>query len=278
MEFENLPSIKQAMETHGLQPSKKFGQNFLLDQNVTDKIARNAGDLTASTVIEVGPGPGGLTRSLLHAGARRVVAVEIDHRCVKILEDLLPFSQERLEVHQQDALKIDWDKFLNEQELPIKIVANLPYNVATPLLILWLKEIEKISSMTLMFQKEVAERITAVPKTKAYGRLSVLTQWLCHTNLLFILPPHIFTPPPKVDSAIVQFVPKKEVFDVQTFDALEKVLQAAFGQRRKMLRSSLKGFFGDKLEEICAAAKVQSTQRAEELTVDQFLVLASFCV
>lgn len=266
-----LPPLRDVIAAYDLQAQKKLGQNFLLDRNITDKIVRAAGDLSGVTVIEIGPGPGGLTRSLLQSPARRVIAVEFDERAVRAVQDLTQYSAGRLEVVQGDALETDVPALA---AAPRAIVANLPYNIATPLLTGWLKQLRDdpgaFVSMTLMFQKEVARRIVAPSGGKAYGRLSVIAQWLCDVRKVFDLPPSAFTPPPKVSSSIVQFTPKALPADAPAFAAVEKVTAAAFGQRRKMVRTSLKDYAGH-FESLGIAPEA----RAENLTVDDFVNLAA---
>lgn len=254
---------------HGLSAVKSLGQHFLLDLNLTRRIARAAGDLSGASVIEVGPGPGGLTRALLETPAAVVVAIERDRRAIAALEELSACFPGRLRTIEADALALDPAALTPP---PRHIVANLPYNVATPLLIGWLKRAGDFASMTLMFQKEVALRLVAKPRSADYGRLTILTQWACEAKLLFDIPARAFTPPPKVTSSVVRLVPrpKRESVDVE---ALERVTRAAFGQRRKMLRQSLKSLGGDALAMIDAAG-IDPTARAEELTVAQFCALA----
>lgn len=265
-----LPPLREVIAHNKLSADKRFGQNFLLDLNLTSKIARAAGDLSQGTIFEVGPGPGGLTRGLLMEGAQHVIAIEKDKRCLDILSDVIQAANGRLEVLQGDALEQD---FTDMGNAPRRIVANLPYNIATPLLINWLAQASAFKSFTLMFQKEVAERITATPGTSAYGRLSVLCNWRCETRLLFTLPPRAFTPAPKVDSAVAHLIPyDKPHYPCEMAD-LEIVTQAAFGQRRKMLRGSLKSL-GVDLAIIFAETDIDPTARAESLTVEQFAALA----
>jgi 16S rRNA (adenine1518-N6/adenine1519-N6)-dimethyltransferase len=260
-----LPPLRDVISRFGLNSRKKFGQHFLLDLNLTSKIARAAGNLSACTVIEIGPGPGGLTRALLDSGAKQVIAIERDPRCVEAIEDLASHYNGRLKVIDANALELNLAGLCQG---PKKIVANLPYNVGTPLLISWLKSINQFESLTLMFQKEVADRLTASPGNKTYGRLSVLAQWLCHTNHEFDIARTAFTPPPKVESTLVTLTPRAEPLaaDWQNF---EKVTGAAFGQRRKMLRASLKSLNVD-LESF----GIDPTARAETLSVDQFCTIA----
>jgi len=266
----DLPPLRDVIARHGLSARKGLGQHFLLDLNLTAKIARAAGDLAGGTTIEVGPGPGGLTRALLLAGAGRVVAVERDARCVEALQPLVEVSDGRLEVVAGDALELD---VKTAGAAPRRIVANLPYNIATPLLLGWIGQADALESMTLMFQKEVAERIVAPVGDAAYGRLSVIAQWRCTAELAVTVSARAFTPPPKVDSAVVRLRPHPTPpFDCRRSD-LEQVTAAAFGQRRKMLRRSLAGLgvdVGILLEE----AGIGPTLRAESLSVADFARLA----
>lgn len=270
--LDGLPPLREVIEEHGLNAKKALGQNFLLDLNLTSKIARSAGDLTQSTVIEVGPGPGGLTRALLLNGARKVVAIERDERCRPALEQVAAHYPGRLEVVFGDALKTDIGAL--PLEAPIRIVANLPYNVGTELLIRWLTLPQwppYYESMTLMFQKEVAQRIVAAPGSDAYGRLGVLAGWRTIARIAFDVPPQAFTPPPKVTSSVVHLVPRAEPLPAEV-KALSRVTEAAFGQRRKMLRQSLKPLGGERL---LAAAGIDGTRRAETLSVEEFVALAN---
>jgi 16S rRNA (adenine1518-N6/adenine1519-N6)-dimethyltransferase len=264
-----LPPLREVIKAHDLAARKSLGQNFLLDLNLTSKIARSAGDLSVGTVIEVGPGPGGLTRALLSEGAASVVAIEKDRRCLEALAPLVGASQGRLRVIEGDALTIDYAAL---GPGPLKIVANLPYNIATPLLISWLRKAEGIASLSLMFQKEVAERIVAQPEDRAFSRLSVLCNWRCDTRISLTLPPQAFTPPPKVSSAVVSLVPKVPAPTDCDPALLELVTQAAFGQRRKMLRGSLKSLVAQP-EAVLNAAGIAPTRRAEELSVTEFTAL-----
>lgn len=275
--LENLPPLREVMQRYDLMPKKALGQNFLLDGNITAKVARAAGTLQDMHVVEVGPGPGGLTRALLLAGAKQVVAIEKDSRCVSALAELGEMAEGRLHVVEADALTVDLTTLAPS---PRKIVANLPYNVATPLLIGWLEQLsanrDAFASMTLMFQKEVADRIVAAPGSKAYGRLSVMAQWQCHVQHRFDLPPHVFTPPPKVTSSVLHFVPHAQPTVDVPWKAMEKVVEKSFGQRRKMLRSALKGMMPD-TEQWLEQAGIDPTERAEQLTVSQFGALARLC-
>ena len=265
-----LPPLREVIAAHGLDARKRLGQHFLLDLNLTRRIARAAGDLSEGTVIEIGPGPGGLTRALLEVGARRVIAIERDERCRPALAELEAAFPGRLTVIFADALQTDAARI---GEPPRRIVANLPYNVATPLLVRWLQTIDAFAGLTLMFQKEVADRLTARPRTKDYGRLSVLTQWLTEPRRLFDIPARAFTPPPKVTSTVVQLTPRPAPLHRADRATLERVTAAAFGQRRKMLRQSLKQLGADPAA-LLARAGVPETARAEELNVEQFCTLA----
>ncbi|MGO1117135.1 16S rRNA (adenine(1518)-N(6)/adenine(1519)-N(6))-dimethyltransferase RsmA [Rhodovibrionaceae bacterium A322] len=270
----NLPSLKDTISHFGLGARKSLGQHFLLDLNITGRIARLSGRLDQGTTIEIGPGPGGLTRALLLEGANRLIAVEKDERCLEALAALSSAAPGRMEILSADALRV---KAQDLGTSPRRIVSNLPYNVGTQLLINWLKEIAAnpavLESLTLMFQKEVALRIVAEPRSKAYGRLSVLAQWLCHCERLFDLPPGAFSPPPKVDSTVIRLQPRKEPLAPARLESLSKVTAAAFGQRRKMLRQSLKSLGVPPLE-LLEEARLKETARAEELSVEDFCQLA----
>jgi 16S rRNA (adenine1518-N6/adenine1519-N6)-dimethyltransferase len=255
---------------HGIAARRGLGQNFLLDLNLTRRIARAAGPLDGATVIEIGPGPGGLTRALLTEGARQIIAIERDPRCLAALAPLAEAYPGRLTLIDADALTLDPATLC---EPPRRIVANLPYNIGTALLLRWLDNIRAYDSLTLMFQREVAERLTATPRTPAYGRLSVITQWLCEPKILFDIPARAFTPPPKVTSTVVQLIPRPTPLAEADKATLERVTAAAFGQRRKMLRASLKTL-GVSSEALLAAASIEPTARAEELSVGDFCALA----
>ena len=255
---------------HGIAARRSLGQNFLLDLNLTARIARAAGPLGTGTTIEIGPGPGGLTRALLAEGAGHVVAIERDPRCIAALGDIAAAYPGRLTVIEADALAIDP---ILVSDAPRRIVANLPYNIATGLLLRWLDRIDHYESLTLMFQREVAERLVAAPRSSAYGRLSILTQWLCEARILFDVPPRAFTPPPKVTSSVIRLVPRPTPLAKADKTVLERVTGAAFGQRRKMLRSSLKSL-GVPVEPLLAAGDISGTARAEELSIAQFCALA----
>ena len=255
---------------HGIVARKSLGQNFILDLNLTRRIARAAGPLDHGTTIEVGPGPGGLTRALLAEGASRVVAIERDPRCLAALAELAALYPGRLEIVEGDALTLDPVALT---DAPRRIVANLPYNIATALLLKWLDRIAGYESLTLMFQREVAERLVAAPRSSAYGRLTVLVQWLCEARILFDIPARAFTPPPKITSSVVRLVPRAVPLAPADKATLERVTAAAFGQRRKMLRSSLKSL-GVPVEPLLAATEIAPTARAEELSITEFCALA----
>jgi 16S rRNA (adenine1518-N6/adenine1519-N6)-dimethyltransferase len=265
-----LPPLREIIRRFELGARKSLGQNFLLDINLTRRIARTAAPLDRANIIEIGPGPGGLTRALLLEGARHVTAIERDPRCIAALRELETAFPGRLSIVEGDALEIDTASLV---AAPRKIAANLPYNIATPLLIGWLGNIRAYESLTLMFQKEVAERLAAAPGDDAYGRLAVLTQWRCAVKLAFDIPPQAFVPPPKVTSTVVHLVPRTTPLAECDQKLLERVTAAAFGQRRKMLRQSLKSLGGD-IAALIAAAGAEPTARAEELSVEQFCALA----
>ncbi|ESX92425.1 16S rRNA (adenine(1518)-N(6)/adenine(1519)-N(6))-dimethyltransferase RsmA [Mesorhizobium sp. LNJC405B00] len=277
MSIDGLPPLREVIERHGLQAKKALGQNFLLDLNLTGKIARVAGDLSDSTVIEVGPGPGGLTRALLSAGARRVVAIERDERCLAALAEVSNHYSGRLEVISGDALKTDFAtlaKAASQGGGPVRIAANLPYNIGTELLIRWLTVADWppfYQSMTLMFQREVAERIVAGAGSDAYGRLGVLAGWRTEARIAFDVPPQAFTPPPKVTSSVVHLVPRASPLSTDV-KKLGRVTEAAFGQRRKMLRQSVKSLGG---EALLTRAGIDPTRRAETLSVEEFVRLTN---
>jgi 16S rRNA (adenine1518-N6/adenine1519-N6)-dimethyltransferase len=266
----SLPPLRDVIARHGLAARRSLGQHLLLDLNLTGRIARAAGDLSQGTVIEIGPGPGGLTRALLDSGAAHVVAVERDERCRLVLEEIAAAFPGRLSFVMADALAVEIAAL---GPAPRCIVANLPYNVSTALLLRWLAEIDSIASMTLMFQKEVADRLTAAPRSKDYGRLSVLVQWLCEVRRLFDISPRAFTPPPKVTSTVLQITPRSRPLHPADKATLERVTAAAFGQRRKMLRQSLRALT-PAATELLAAAGIPETARAEELDIAQFCALA----
>lgn len=272
-----LLSTSDLIKKYGLLAKKSLGQNFILDKNFTDKISRSAGDLTDYEVLEIGPGPGSLTRSILDAGAKKLTVVEMDERCISALNELKEFYGDRLEIIQGDALKFNESQLLTPNSSlltpKIKIIANLPYNIGTVLIFKWLKNTDKIASMHLMLQKEVVERITAKPSDNHYGRLAVMVNFLCETRMVFSVSKTVFTPPPKVTSAIVEIIPRqKPLVDVE-FEKLEKVVAAAFNQRRKMIKSSLKSIFQNP-EEILKSVGINSDLRPEVLTIEDFCKIA----
>jgi 16S rRNA (adenine1518-N6/adenine1519-N6)-dimethyltransferase len=273
MSPDGLPPLRDVIERFGLRARKELGQNFLLDLNLTGKIARAAGALEHATVIEVGPGPGGLTRALLMHGAGRVVAIERDPRCIGALEEIAARYPGRLEIVAGDALKTDFSALAANAD-DVRIVANLPYNIGTQLLLNWIAVPywpPFWKSLTLMFQKEVAERITAAPASEAYGRLGVLAGWRTQARILFDVPRQAFTPPPNVTSSVVQLTPREHPLPAD-LRKLERVTEAAFGQRRKMLRQSLKSLGG---ETLLKAADIDATRRAETLSIEEFVRLAN---
>ena len=275
--MEKLPPLKDVISRHQLRAKKSLGQNFLLDLNLTSKIARYAGNLDQFDILEIGPGPGGLTRSLLHEGARKVVAIEKDNRCIEALEEIQATFPGRLKLLQGDALSTNASEHLAD---PVRIIANLPYNIGTALLVRWLTSKTWPSfwqSMTLMFQKEVANRIVASPGSKAYGRLSVMSQWRCDTKIAFNVPATAFTPPPKVESALVHFEALKEPKFPAEVEVLEFVVSKAFNQRRKMLRGALKGYFQN-VEEGLLSIGVLPTKRAEDITVQEYCAMSQILI
>ncbi len=271
---DHLPPLRDVIATHGLAARKSLGQHFLLDTNLTGRIARSIASLDEGTIIEVGPGPGGLTRALLAEGAGRLVAVEKDPRCVAALAPLVESYPGQLELIEDDALAV---AFADLGPVPRRVVANLPYNIATPLLLGWLAEIAADSTayaeLVLMFQKEVAERLIAGPGSKSYGRLSVMTQWLCEASILFQVPARAFTPPPKVSSAVIRLKPRARPLAAARMADLERGTAAGFGKRRKMLRRSLQSL-GVEPRQLLAAAGIREDLRAENLSVEEFCALA----
>ena len=271
--IDNLPPLRDVIATHELAAKKSLGQNFLLDLNLTAKIARLAGDLTGADVLEIGPGPGGLTRGLLAEGARKVLAIEKDPRCMAALKDIAAHYPDRLQTINGDALSVNP---LEHLTAPIKIAANLPYNVGTELLVRWLTPPTWPpfwDSLTLMFQREVAQRIVAEPGSKAYGRLALLAQWLTDPRIVMELPPEAFSPPPKVNSAVVHLTALPAPRFPADPGVLNKVVAAVFNQRRKMLRSALKSVSPD-IEGHLIAAGIKPTERAEQVELEAFCALA----
>jgi len=277
-ESDPLPPLREVIAAHGLSARKSLGQNFLLDLNLTRRIARAAGPLEGTTIYEVGPGPGGLTRALLMEGASRILAVERDERCLAALSEIAQAFPGRLEIVAADALAVDESELFRTRNIsgPLRIAANLPYNVGSALLVKWLTQNSWPpfwDSLTLMFQREVAARLVAEPASKDYGRLSILTQWRARPRILFDVSPQAFTPPPKVTSAIVRIEPlPAPIADARLVD-LEAVTKAGFGQRRKMLRQSLKSLIAE-TETLIRAASLNPEERAERLSVAEFAALA----
>ncbi len=273
---DGLPPLREVIQAHGLRAKKSLGQNFLLDFNITRRIARFAAPLEATTVFEVGPGPGGLTRALLLEGAHQVVAIERDDRCLPALQEIQALEAQRLTIKNDDALLFDWTAHAKTHPGRKVIAANLPYGIATVLLINWLQTdpwLPWFSRMVLMFQKEVAERIVAKPGSKAYGRLAIIAQWRTRPEIVMTLQPEAFTPPPKVASAVVAFEPVKAQGPNPNVATLGRVTAAAFGQRRKMLRSSLKTLVADPAA-LLEAAGINPMQRAEDIAVHDFVRLS----
>lgn len=266
--MSDQPKLREVIARHGLAAKRSFGQHFLLDANLTRRIVREAGPLEGRHVVEVGPGPGGLTRALLETEAASVTVVEIDPRAVTAMQELAAETGDRMRIVAGDALAMDVAALVPS---PRQIVANLPYNVATPLLVGWLRQAAAFERMTLMFQQEVAERICAAPGTAAYGRLSILVQWTCDATLLLRIPPSAFVPPPKVFSAVVGLMPRPAQPEAALFKVMERVTAAAFGQRRKMLRSAMRELGG---EALLQEAEIAADRRAETLSVAEFDRLA----
>ena len=267
--IDALPPLRDVIKSYGLDAKKSLGQNFLFDLNLTGRIARAAMPLDG-TVIEIGPGPGGLTRALLMAGAEKVIAIEKDRRAIEALGSLVIAAEGRLEIIEGDALEVDI-KTLGEAGKRRQIVANLPYNIATGLLLNWLDDLDHLDAMTLMFQREVGQRITAEVGGAAYGRLAVMTQWLCQVRSVFDIPPQAFVPPPKVTSSVVQLIPREQPLANADKTCLEDVTRALFGQRRKMLRSSIKTL---KIEGLLDGLALSGNERPERLHIEDFCAIA----
>ena len=274
--MNNLPSLRETVESHGLLAKKSLGQNFLLDMNITDKIIRcslttqNIKDFSNMDVYEIGPGPGGLTRAVLAANPHTLTVIEMDVRCIEIMQEIKSVVGEQLQIIKGDALQYDFADMLNN--FPKQIVSNLPYNISVPLLICWLKNMKNFAALTLMFQKEVAERIMASTGNKNYGRISVLAQLVCKIDKLFDLNPSCFVPAPKIWSSVLLFRPQAEIIPPEILQKIEKITELAFGQRRKMIRQSLKSI--PDLEHICAEIGIETTLRAENITPEQYLAIA----
>ena len=266
----SLPPLREVIARYGLGARKSLGQHFLLDLNLTGRIARAAGDLSQGTVVEIGPGPGGLTRALLAAGTRKLVVIERDERCLQALAEIATAYPGHLEIIAGDALEVPVHEI---GEAPRRICANLPYNIATPLLLGWLDHATAFSSMTLMFQKEVADRLVAAARSSAYGRLSIAAQWRAAVRRLFDIDRRAFTPPPKVASTVVELLPRAAPLAPADGSVLAQVTAAAFGQRRKMLRQSLRSLGVDVMS-LLTATGIEATRRAEELSIEEFCALA----
>jgi 16S rRNA (adenine1518-N6/adenine1519-N6)-dimethyltransferase len=265
-DLAGLPPLREIIRDYGLSARKSLGQHFLLDGNLTDKIARGAGALEDKHVVEIGPGPGGLTRAILAHRPKSLHVIERDSRCIDIMHQLSAATDVPMTIIETDALALELSSLA---DTPVTLISNLPYNIGTALLIKWLSSLTHIERMVLMFQKEVADRIVAEPRSSGFGRLAVITQWLCETRPLFNVDRRAFTPPPKVESSVIELVPRAQPLAKADMRNLEKVTQAAFGQRRKMLRSSLKQI-GLKPSD----AGIEETKRAEELTIEEFCALA----
>ena len=273
--INKLPSLRDTVEQYGLMAKKSLGQNFLLDMNITDKIircsleAQSKADFKNENVYEIGPGPGGLTRAILKANPQKLTVIEMDSRCIEIMHDIKKIVGEQLQIVEGDALQYD---FSADRSAVKNIVSNLPYNISVPLLLNWLKNMQNFASLTLMFQKEVAERITAEPNNKTYGRISVMAQLTCKIKTLFNLNPNCFVPAPKIWSTVLLFEPLATIPPADILQKVEKLTEAAFNQRRKMLRQSLKSVAN--LQQICEQANIDPTARAENLSPQQYLKLA----
>ena len=273
--MQEIPSLKDTVTQYGLLAKKSLGQNFLLDMNVTNKIIRSTleaqkkDSFTGEAVYEIGPGPGGLTRAILAANPQKLTVIEMDKRCIQIMQELQSAGHPELIIVEGDALQYN---FCQDNKVPTNIISNLPYNISVPLLLNWLKDITQFSSLTLMFQKEVAERILALPNNKNYGRLSVIAQLTSHIKPLFNLNPNCFVPAPKIWSTVLLFQPKEKAIDKKLLNMVEKITELAFGQRRKMLRQSLKSL--PNLESFCAQLDIPLTARGENITPEQYLQLA----
>ena len=273
--IDSLPSLRITVEANGLMAKKALGQNFLLDRNITDKIIRlslekqSLKDYSNADVFEVGPGPGGLTRAVMSANPRHFTVIEMDELCVHIMEDIKRLAPEKMDIIKGDAMEVDFS-VMGEQ--PRHIVSNLPYNISVPLLVGWLKKIDQYQSLTLMFQKEVAERIMAPIRTKDYGRISILSQLQCKVDKLMDLNPECFVPAPKIWSSVLLFRPLEKALSAEQIQKIEQITQVCFAQRRKMIRQSLRGFTN--LESVAEKAGISLTMRPEEITPQQFLILA----
>ncbi|MDX1949153.1 MAG: 16S rRNA (adenine(1518)-N(6)/adenine(1519)-N(6))-dimethyltransferase RsmA [Rickettsiales bacterium] len=273
--INNLPSISEILKENDFFTKKSLGQNFIFDLNFTSKIARQAGNLENYLVIEIGGGAGSLTRAILQENPKKLLVIEKDERCIKILSELKEISENKMEIINQDALKVDYKKIVAEYKLPTKIIANLPYNVGTELLLIWYKNAKIFDELILMFQKEVAERITAKTNDEQYGRLSIISNLVAESEILFLVPPSIFYPPPRVYSAIVRVKPRKEILFNCNLEKLSKITASAFNQRRKTIRNSLKNIFAENTEKTLQDLNIDGNLRAENLSPEQFAKLAA---
>ncbi len=272
--LNNLPPISQVLKENDFFTKKSLGQNFIFDLNFTSKIAKQAGDISNNLIIEIGGGAGSLTRAILAENPKKLVVIEKDERCIKILSELKELSEGKLEIISEDALKIDYKKIVNQHNLPTKIISNLPYNVGTELLLNWYKNANIFEEFILMFQKEVAERIVAKLGSENYGRLSIISNILAESEILFLVPPSIFYPPPKIYSAIIKINPRKSPLFETDIEKLAKVTASAFNQRRKTIRNSLKKLFSDNTEKILQDLSIDANLRAENLSPEQFANLS----
>ncbi len=268
------------IKKYQLDAKKSLGQNFIIDKNFTDKIVKNCGNIINRNIIEIGAGPGSLTRSILDANPRKLIVIEKDNRAIAILREIQDYYGDKLEIIEHDATLIDINSIFPNQRF--SIIANLPYNIGTVLLFQWLRNLENIDSMHLMLQKEVCQRIAAKVNENNYSRLSIIANWLCNTRIVFEVPPHIFTPPPKVYSAIIELIPKRKLLDCADFDILEDVIAKIFNYRRKMIKSALKQIFSNiidnsvNLEKILEEIGINGNLRAENITIEQFIRIANF--
>jgi len=270
----SLLSTSDLVKKYQLNAKKSLGQNFIFDQNFTDKIVKNCGEIENKIILEIGAGPGTLTRSILAKNPKKLIVVEKDKRAIELLKELQSFYGSSLEIIEADATKIDETAIVNNEKF--KIIANLPYNIGTLLLIKWLKNLDNIESMHLMLQREVAQRIEAEVNQKHYGRLSVISNLLCKTKIIFEVSPTIFTPPPKVVSAIIELIPRNIKLENFNLDIFEKIVASAFNQRRKMLRSSLKSIFNKDVDSVLRELNIDSSLRAENITIEQFIIISQY--
>jgi len=270
--LKDLPPVRELISQYGLKPDKKLGQNFLFDLGITDQIVLSAGNLEGKTVLEIGPGPGALTRSILASQAKRIIAVETDERCIRALRQMEMLSEGRLAVIHEDAMKLNLSTLSNEK---LFVISNLPYNIGTILLYNWLEDTERFLGFVLMLQKEVVQRICARPSSPGYGKLSILAQIKAKTDVVFDVDPEFFFPPPKVTSSIVRILPYEKPPHEYEIMRLKKILNAAFGKRRKMVRTSLAPVFED-LQKVLSELNIEPTARAEDLTVEQFCALSVY--